>query len=513
MAEQASPKRGRGRPRKDATITKAVDNGSVSLSYGNESIPPIKLGETGFSGLRALNGILFEECNSDLRWPRSSKTFKEMSKDATIAPALSMVEMAIARVPWTVKVPEGYEDELGDKAEFLRQVMNDMEHSWGSFIRQVVSFNRYGFSIHEKVYRRRYKKNGSKYDDGLVGIRKLPIRPQDTITAWDWANEGRDLNGCWQAVVKPSNKNSVSVDSSSDDVFIPRKKFMLFRNNPLKDTPQGESPLTSVYLAWKYKTELEKYEATAIATDVRGLKVLKLNPRYMDPNASDEDRAVFSYYQRIMNNLHNGEQSGVIIPSLKDEQGEEMIADLSLLSITGQKSYDVDKTIQRYKTEIITALMASQLILGQNGGGSFSLAESLNGISQMAVEARLIEIKDILNQDLVPQLFALNGWQTDVLPEITYGDLSTPDLDVLSKFIQRCASVGLVGQDAATVNWIASQANMPIPFEDASIDVEEARQMLTGYSSGAGEGMAKGSGNGTSDSASGTDNSTVNMEN
>jgi phage gp29-like protein len=157
--------------------------------------------------------------------------------------------------------------------------------------------------------------------------------------------------------------------------------------------------------------------------------------------------------------------------------------------------------------------MASQLILGQNGGGSFSLAESLNGISQMAVEARLIEIKDILNQDLVPQLFALNGWQTDVLPEITYGDLSTPDLDVLSKFIQRCASVGLVGQDAATVNWIASQANMPIPFEDASIDIEEARQMLTGYSSGAGEGMAKGSGNGTSDSASGTDNSAANMEN
>ena len=60
--------------------------------------------------------------------------------------------------------------------------------------------------------------------------------------------------------------------------------------------------------------------------------------------------------------------------------------------------------------------MASQLVLGQEGGGSYSLAESQSSISQMVIDARLIEIRDQLNHDLIPQLFRLNGWDaTDTL--------------------------------------------------------------------------------------------------
>lgn len=508
MPEQVAPRK-RGRPRKES-IVKAAE--PLALTKGPEGLPPIKFGETGFNGLKVIAGRIFEECNHELRWPQSIQTYKKMSKDGTIAPALNLVEMAIARVPWKVVIPEGYEEELKEEAEFLRQCMNDMDHSWGSFIRQVVSFNRYGFSVHEIVLRNRYKRNGSKYDDGLVGFKRLPIRAQDTISSWDWTNDGRELSGLYQCVVKPTGKDKFAQIGDGEDVFIPRKKFLLFRNNPLKDNPESESPLAACYMAWKFKTELERFEATAVATDVRGLKVLKLNPRYLDPNASDEDKQVYEYYQQMMRNLHLGEQSGVILPSLKDERGEEQIADLELLSITGQKSYDTNAIIARYKQEIITTLMASQLVLGQNGGGSFSLAESLNGISQMAIEARLIEIKDVLNHQLVPMLFKVNGWDTTVLPEITYGDLSTPDLDVLSKFLQRVASVGLIADTPQTVNWIAAQANMPVVFDDVTIEQEEARKMLTGYESGAGEGQQT-AGPGTSNGPAESDNSVSNQEN
>lgn len=158
--------------------------------------------------------------------------------------------------------------------------------------------------------------------------------------------------------------------------------------------------------------------------------------------------------------------------------------------------------------------MASQLILGQGGGGSFSLAESLQSISNMAIESKLIEFQDQLNHDLIPQLFALNGWDASVTPHFTFGDLVSPDLDVLSKFLQRTASVGLVSQDASTVNWVAKQANMPIAFQDQTIAVDDARKQLTGYSSGAGEGMTEGnpSGTGKANGESG-DSSVSNSEN
>lgn len=213
-----------------------------------------------------------------------------------------------------------------------------------------------------------------------------------------------------------------------------------------------------------------------------------------------------------MRNLHMNEQSGLILPQVLDDQGEQYFK-FDVISVTGQKAFDTTAIIASYKNEIISALMASQLILGQGGGGSFSLAESLQSISNMAIESKLIEIRDQLNHDLVNQLFALNGWSTDVVPYFDFGDLVSPDLDVLSKFLQRTASVGLVSQDASTVNWIAEQANMPTPFADQTVTVEDARKQLTGYTSGAGEGQAT-AGEGTSTSPTGGDDASAgNMEN
>jgi hypothetical protein len=478
----------------------------------DSTIPRMRLGQSSYNGLYTVAGTIQEECSQELKWPQCMQTYKKMAKDATIAPALNLVEMAIARVPWSVEIPEGYEDELASVADFIRQCMNDMEHSWGSFIRQASSFNRYGFAPVEKVYRKRYKRNGSKYDDGLVGIASLPLIAQDTVASWDWENKGRKLSGLYQYVIEPSGKNSIHSTSWKEE-FIPCKKFMLIRNSPQKDNPEGESPLKSCWLAWKYKTALEDYEATGIAQDMRGFKVLKLNPRYMAEDASDSDKAVFEHYKNMMRNMHMGEQSGVILPSVKDDNGEEMVAELQLLSITGQKAYDVNAVIGRYKNEIISSLMASQLILGQGGGGSFSLAESLQSISNMAIESKLIELQDALNHDLIPQLCSLNGWSTAVTPLLKFGDLVSPDLDVLSSFIQRVGAAGLLSQDPNTVNWIASQANMPQPFKDTTITVEEARESLTGFTSNAGEGMVTGMGAGTGSATDGGDKSASNKEN
>ena len=214
-----------------------------SLTTGSDSdIPVLKLGETGFNGIRVSSGIPFEECQHELQFPRSIQTFKRMAKDGTIAPALDLFETMVSRVPWEVKIPVGYENELKDKARFVEQNMADMEHSWLSFIRQASSFNRYGFSVHEKVFRKRLKANGSKYNDGLIGIKKLPIRSQDSIVGWEWTNQGRDLDGVWQAVLKPAGISQIQYLNMQDSTFgakvkIPRKKFLLFRNGAIKDDP------------------------------------------------------------------------------------------------------------------------------------------------------------------------------------------------------------------------------------------------------------------------------------
>lgn len=229
----------------DNTISSGEEN--VTLVTGENELPVLSLGEKGFIGLNVLGGQILEECSHELRWPECIKTYKRMAKDGAVAPALELVEMMIARVPWTVTIPEGYEEELAEKANFVRQCMNDMDHSWQAFIKQVVSYNRYGFCVNEKVYRYRTKANGSKFDDGLIGIKKLPIRAQDSICDWVYKNKGRELAGLHQEVVVPSNANNnyslysnfLTQSERINNKFIPRKKFLLFRNNPLKDSPVG----------------------------------------------------------------------------------------------------------------------------------------------------------------------------------------------------------------------------------------------------------------------------------
>jgi hypothetical protein len=503
----------------DASVAESVED--VQLEKGTNDIPSIAYRESGYNGLKVLGGQVFEDCSHELRWPQAAETYKKMAKDAAISPALELVETMIARVPWDVKIPEGYEDELKSKANYLKQVMNDMDHTWQSMIKQASTFKRYGFAPLEIVLRYRRKDNGSKFDDGLVGVKKLSIRSQDTIDGWYWKNNGRELAGLVQRVVIPDSASpdygwdfaNTTLDSMEGGVRrIPRKKFLLFRNNPLKDSPIGTSPLNGCWQAWKYKTAFQEAEAIGAAQDVNGFKVLYLPPQYMAADASEENQAVFKAYQQAMANMHVAKQSGLILPLLLDDSGKRMF-DFEVMSVTGQRSFNTNEIIGRYNAEILTCLFADFLALGQQGGGSFALGETKISIIEMGIQAALDEIKSQLNHQLVRTLFEQNGWDTTVMPEFTYGNVSKESLDEVSKFIQRTAAVSTFPRNRDTINWVMKQADIPYRVPD-TMSQDELDTALGQMTSRSGDGMSEGLGNGTGQSnGSSGDNSTSNNEN
>jgi phage gp29-like protein len=249
-----------------------------------------------------------------------------------------------------------------------------------------------------------------------------------------------------------------------------------------------------------------------VSQDLRGLKVVKIPARYLSDSASDEEKQTAAVFKDMIRGLHSGEQSGVLIPSETDDQGNPLF-DFDLKSIMGQTAHDVDAIIGRYRKEIITGILCPQLILGQDGSGSFALSESLGGVTDTVVGARLREIRDQLNHDLIPQLFALNGWDTSVTPYFDFEDFSEASLDDFSKAIQRIASVGCLVANAETVNYCHEKLGAPVPFDRTDIDIDEVRKFTTPDVSNSGEGMQTGSSNGTSNSAASRDNSSANLEN
>lgn len=497
-----------------------IDNEDVSpvtLEPGSNDIPALTLGETGFTGLLTLGGQVFEECSKELRWPAAGETYKKMAKDGAVAPALELVEMMIARVPWVVKIPEGREEELKEKANFLRQCIEDMEHDFQSFIKQVVSFNRYGFCVIEKCYRYRTKANGSKYNDNLIGIKKLPIRSQDSIDGWKWKNKGRELSGLYQNVVVPGQPEDYSgwdyiYSEETQRKFIPRKKFLLFRNNPLKNSPIGVSSLNGCWQAWKYKQAYMESEAMRVAQDVNGFKILYLPPQYMKSDATEQDRSVFEEYKKILANIHQAKQSGIILPLITDDNGNKMF-EFEVKSVTGQSSYDTNAIIARYNSEILTCLFSDFLSLGSNGSGSFSLAETKISVIEMAIESKLNEIKAQLNHDLVRQLWEVNQWDTDIMPFLDYGEIARESLDEVGKFIQRVAAVSMLPKKPEVVNWVLEKADIPYRVPE-DMSTEDLANILTPMTTGAAQGMESGLPSGTGDNTgSSGDSSTSNTEN
>lgn len=476
----------------------------ISLTKGEEKAPAIVYGESGYTGLVTLGGQVFDDCSHELRWPRAYKTFKKMSTDDTIAPALEFVEGKVAEATWSVKIPKDAPKEqdalLKAQQKFLTEVMSDMRTSWTDVIKSAATFNRYGFSVLEMVFRFRNKKYGSKFNDGLVGIEALASRSQGTIVKWYWKDKGRVLDGFDQRVVIPSETNLIRADgwelvqiNDKTEVqvkYIPMKKCLHFRHNPQNESPSGTSPLVSAWQPWKMKMAYQESEAIGVAQDNNAFKILYLPPEYLTEDRDADRAASFDMYTRMMERAHQAKQSGFILPMLTDNEGNKMF-DFEIKNISGTKSYDVNAIINRYVRAIQVALAADVLSLGGGSGGSYSLAESKVSIIDMAVKGRLNEIKDQLNHKLVKTLFEQNGWSTEVMPYFDFDLPNSETLDSVGSYLQKTAATGLMPLVPEVVNFVLARVGIDYRVPDDT-PTEKLREMMTNFTSESGGGMETG---------------------
>ena len=494
-----------------AKVNKAAE--SLDLSTGSESVPRIPFSETGAIGLKQINGQILEESRRELTYPQAAKTFKTMSRDATIASGLDLFQMMMSRVKWTVHVPQDASEDIKKKARFLAQVQEDMEHSWYSFIKEAVSFYTYGFAPHEIVLRRRLKSNGSKYDDGLVGIKKLPIRSQDTISRCEFSEDGRNFLGFWQnpkGILDFYGGFNGGKASSADEVFLRKNKLLIFTCDSGRGNPMGSSPLLKCYYAWKYRTKIEEHEAVSLSRDLNGIPRFKIPSEYLSEQASDDKKAAAAAYMQIGRNIQSNEQASVVVPSDRDDKGN-LIFEFDLVTSSGSNRFDTNAIIGRYNSIILQSLWADILQMGQGSStGSYSLSDTKRGLVVMAVEDKLMGMQETL-KELRDMLFKMNGWDLEgELPYWQFEEVQETDLDVLSKAVQRYAATGAIELDREVLN-ITRQS---IGAKPHNIDEEPLEDYLPEKTSNSGAGMAEGLNSGTGSAAgSSGDSSTANTEN
>jgi len=411
------------------------------------------LTELGTSGLRRSGGFVHEEFLNQLRGRRGFLVYREMAdNDPVIGSILYAIEKVILRLEWRVD-PLDDSPEAEEIRNFVDECMEDMSDSWDQTLASILSMLVYGFSFHEIVYKIRKgeskdPKFNSKHNDGKVGWRKFAIRSQESLNNWMMDPEG-GIQGYRQIDPAGGGFREIPID-----------KGLLFRTNVNKNNPEGRSLLRNCFRPWYYKRRIEEIEAIGIERDLAGLPVAKVPPEYLSSGATAAQQSVLAEITTIVQNIKRNEQEGVIFPMMYDENGKEMFS-LELLSSGGSRQFDTDKVIARYDQRISMSVLSDFILLGHEKVGSFALGSQKMDLWTMSVEAIAKSIAEVMNQYAIPRLLKLNGMNTELAPFLTYGEVSSVDLNELSNYVQKLIGAGVITPDADLEAYLREQASLP----------------------------------------------------
>ena len=422
--------------------------------------------ELGVTGLRHWTGRVNEEWLNELKGFRAISTIKEMrDNDPIVGAILYAVDMLIRQVPWKV-TPFSDKAKHKKDAEFLESCIDDMSQEWTKLLSEILSFLPFGFSFHEIVYKKRngmiYNHPGksSRYKDGKIGWRKIPIRSQDTLDRWEFDDRG-DPKAFVQQMWHQDATIASRIGAVNGTITIPFQRGLLFRTTSYKGNPQGRSILRNAYRPWYFKKRIEEVEGIGIERDLAGLPVMTVPAKIMSSSATPDEKLIYAACQNIVTNIRRDEQEGIIIPGDSDSSGNKLY-DLKLLSTGGQRQFDTNAIVGRYDQRIAMVALADFVLLGHEKVGSFALSDSKTSLFATAIGAWLDEIKSVFNRHAIPRLFAANGLQTHELPQLDYGDIESPDLTALGGFIRELAGAGAtLFPDGDLEDHLRDIANLP----------------------------------------------------
>ena len=402
-----------------------------------------KLSETeakkilGVAGDNTYNGqIRADEFLPELRGKKAIRKYREMrDNDSTIGAVMYATEQVLRDVDLKV-MPANDSTEAKEEAEFVKSVLDDMDHTLDDHIAESLSNLSYGFAWFEVIYKRRIgptersDKRRSKYTDGRMGVRKIAIRAPWTISRFDVDNQTGDVKGIYQDGSGYNNSN-----------YIPTRKSLYYRTTTINGDPAGRSILRNAYTSYEYVNNLQSIEAIAVERELAGIPVARIPAEYLSGDATAAQSGFVNNLQSILRDVKFNEQGYIILPSdtYPDKDGaptNQKLVDVELMSSSGSRNIDIDPIVRRYQHDIARSVLSEFLMLGGGNTGSYALSKSKTDLFLRALESYIQAIVDVLNKQLVERLWELNGLNYDLMPTIVAGDVAPHDLREIAAFLR-----------------------------------------------------------------------------
>jgi hypothetical protein len=399
--------------------------------------PPSPLATVGVSGTVVTGGyILEQEKSPELAGLNRYRTFSDTLTNVSIVAAGTRYFLNLVSKPLWKLDPNDHPDSAR-YAELVESMMygaQAQDTPWHRIVRRAATYRFYGFSVQEWTARQR--------PDGLIGMEDISARPQSTIEQWDRDEQGRVYN-----ILQRS-------PTTGKLIRLPRWKTIYVVDDSVSDSPEGLGLFRHIAESVRRLRRYEQLEGWGFETDLRGIPVARAPLAALQElktagtlTQAQFDKAIAGLTKFLQGHVR-APNLGIMLDSITYEDREtrnpssQKKWDIELLRADANSQPEVLKAIDRLNREIARVLGVEQLLLGDNGIGSFAMAKEKNHNFAIVIDATLEELREAFQRDWLGPIFRLNGWPLEAMPEIKTDKLQFRNIDDVTNALQRMATAG-----------------------------------------------------------------------
>lgn len=399
--------------------------------------PAKPFSEQGVGGFVIMGGYVVQnESNAALlgrnRWRTAADILSNIS---IIAAALRYTLNLTAKPAWKVNPPND-SGEAKAAQEFVEAVLADLPMT--SIVRRSGLYRYHGFGISEWV--------AEKRDDGKIGIASIEQRPQHTIEKWDIDQNGGVL-GVWQ-------RDPIT----ARDIYLPRPKLIYLVDDTLTDRPDGMGWFRHLVEPSQRLKNYLKLESLGFQRDLTGIPIgraplQKINQLVIDKKITqDQATQMIEGLKQFCRLEMKNEHTGLVLDSNtyrgKTADGETVsgVAEWGMELLTGSQSsiQALGEAVRRIEFEMATIMGCGSLLTGREGQGSRALSEDQSRNLYLSVNSSLDDMTETFQRDLIEPLWAMNGLDDALMPNLEHEDASFKDVAAIAKALSDMAAAGAV---------------------------------------------------------------------
>lgn len=354
--------------------------------------------------------------------------YDEMSKNESLIGAFNNLIESFATSEELYLKESDSSEEAKQYKNIVEDMLNDMEIPFSENIKDWLTMSKYGFAVSEICFKKRLGNNPSnpkkhsKFNDGLIGIRKFAPRHQKLIDDWVYDKFDRI------SFVKQLNPNTYS-----NSTEIPYNRILHFKIKSYNGNPWGQSIYRTCALSYYNKKNIMREQRIRNEKGFVGIPVIKFPPGIMN---TPEYRTTLNELKTTVKNIRTGQDVGLVMPAIYNEVTGKEEFQFYIESGKASAREDTDKMIDREDSYIAISLLADMFITGKSASISGSLAQLKVSIFTSFVSMLLSIITDELNNKLLPALWDMNGFPQQYMPKFCHTNLSKLNMTNLMLFLQ-----------------------------------------------------------------------------